>query len=678
MILWPEHAEQDKRNAILIEQELSRVIRQSQVTLLGEIDLDAKQSYAGANFSLRDLATFAFSTGSIKGALSKWTVGNCHHPAIVAIWSVAQAQNLEDGKELWTTSNLEGSSLVHLPNAFSESIAKLGLETFEDHLDGMQKHMTLARLHAVIPTYALGKFVSHIKRGSSFHLSPRIILHEIQIAQDMSRAVQKLFEEKPELGLDLISRAVDTFRTGQEAGLPPRLHNALSKREKGIVKSSSAPILEIPQVALDESRGELYIRGAANWELLNSESESVNRDCLPAEIVIARNQNFANMKILDTSLGYLVFNLNHELVESSSVPMSGGILLFDQSVRVDTNAFATESIEFFSWPGWKLAYLKPECKLQISLANGTIRNLSSREILKVINNSSVYLETKKEYPILFAKPRIAAGQIVTVIDHISNIRTSYGPEETTITLIESGPIHLTIYAGLGKTVEIKGILIPGLKLNGNITPLLRNEKRKLDLQIATGWKAPNSVVISNDETFKRQAFNVSDEAGQEYEIFIDLPKLYWSIEFENEIPERYDLVAKFKASRIKAIRRIVLHGLGEQQPRLLFKQDGKQTVLNGKLRNQDCLYDVQIVQDATQAHVASFVINLGGSELGLADFILNPETPKKEKMRSVSLASLDVEALAKGIISEKDWISFKEEQKQNSVKLKDYFREKRR
>ena len=111
---------------------------------------------------------------------------------------------------------------------------------------------------------------------------------------------------------------------------------------------------------------------------------------------------------------------------------------------------------------------------------------------------------------------------------------------------------------------------------------------------------------------------------------------------------------------------------------MLFKQGDKQTVLNGKLRNQDCLYDVQIVQDATQAQSASFVINLGGVELALANFLLNPEIPKREKMRSVSLAVLDVEAVAKGIISEKDWNSFKEEQKQNSIKLKDYFREKRR
>jgi len=678
LILWPEHAEQDKRNAILIEQELSRIIRQSQVTLLGEIDLDAKQSYAGANFSLRELAVFAFSTDSIKGAISKWTAGNCHHPAIVAIWSVAQAQNLEDGTELWTTSNLSGTALIHLPNAFSEAIAKLGLETFEDHLAGMQRHMTLARLHAVIPTYALGKFVTHIKRGSIYHLSPRIILHEIQVAQDMSRAVQKLFEEKPELGLDLISRAVDTFRTGQEAGLPPRLHAALSMRERGNLAISNAPILEIPLVALDESRGELYLRGAANWEITNSISERVNHDSLPSEIIFAQNQSLENLKIMDPMHGYLVFNLNYELVENSSVPMSGGILLYSESVRVDESAFTTESIEFFSWPGWKLAYLRGGSKLQVTLANGVIRNLSSRGALEVIIHSSQYLETKREFPIFFAKPQIAAGQIVTVIDNVKNERTSYGPEQSEIVDAESGPIHLTVYAGLGKSVEIKGLLIPGLKLSGNLSPLLKNEKRNLNLEIAEGWKVQNSIELFSAENYERQSLKVSDSKGQDFEIFIDLPRLYWSIEFEDETPERYDLAARFKISKLKKIRRIVLHGLGDQTPRLLFKQSGKQTVLNGKLRNQDCLYDVQIVQDAAHAQAASFVINLGGAELVLADFLLNPELPVKKKMQRVEMADLAVEALAKGVISEEEWNSYKEEQKINSSKLKNYFREKRR
>jgi hypothetical protein len=207
---------------------------------------------------------------------------------------------------------------------------------------------------------------------------------------------------------------------------------------------------------------------------------------------------------------------------------------------------------------------------------------------------------------------------------------------------------------------------------------LKNENRKIDLEIGSGWKAPDSVSIVNDETFDRQSLKVSDESGQEFEIFINLPRLYWSIEFENETPELYDLTVKFKISRLKAIRRIVLHGLGEQTPRLLFKQSDKQTVLNGKLRNQDCLYDVQIVQDAAHAQEASFVINVGGLELVLAYFLVNPDIPKKRKMQRVEQATLNVDAMALGIISEEDWNSYKEEQKMNSVKLKNYLREKRR
>ena len=72
------------------------------------------------------------------------------------------------------------------------------------------------------------------------------------------------------------------------------------------------------------------------------------------------------------------------------------------------------------------------------------------------------------------------------------------------------------------------------------------------------------------------------------------------------------------------------------------------------------------------------MINLGGTELVLADFMLNPEVPLKKKMQRVNLADLDVEALAKGIISEEEWNSYKQEQKINSSKLKNYFREKRR
>ena len=196
MLTWPEEADQSKRNPIFIEKFFQQLIKDSQVTLLGEIDFDVVQNFANANMTLRQLAQFAFGKQLIQNSLSNWTSGNSNYPGIVSLWVVAQAQNLEDGTELWPTSGLSGRALTHLAAAFSESIATLDLETFSEQLDGTQRHITLARLHAVIPSYALGKFVLHIKRGSIYHRSPRLIHADILKAQDMSREIQKLFGGK--------------------------------------------------------------------------------------------------------------------------------------------------------------------------------------------------------------------------------------------------------------------------------------------------------------------------------------------------------------------------------------------------------------------------------------------------------------------------------------------------
>ena len=79
---WPATADPDQCNPILIERFMEKRIRDSQVTLLGEIDLDSIQSHGNANWSLRQLANYTFNTPLIRSALTKWTPGNCYHPAM--------------------------------------------------------------------------------------------------------------------------------------------------------------------------------------------------------------------------------------------------------------------------------------------------------------------------------------------------------------------------------------------------------------------------------------------------------------------------------------------------------------------------------------------------------------------------------------------------------------------
>ena len=679
MSTWPAEADQDKRNPVLIENFMAKRIKDSQVTLLGELDFDSKQNYGNANWSLRELASFTFNTPLIKSALTKWSEGNCYHPAIISVWAVSQAQNLEDGTELWTTSNLEGTARIHLARAFSESIGKLGLETFEGQLEGMQKHMILARLHSVIPKYALDKFSSHIKRGVSYHRPPKIVLNDILLAQDMSVAIQKLFEEKPELGLDLIDRSLQTVRLGKDSGLPPRLATALIDGTAQTRSNQISPTIELPVVALDENTGELYVRGATGWKIEGIDNKEVNVEALACEPVFALNEDFARFIILDNSEGYLLFNQELELLDSKVLPSRGGVLLFNDSIKFDYKALTTEVIDFFSWPGWKMAHFGSEQKLQITLPNGSIRILASRQGLEFDDNKIDFLYTKSKFPIFNGAPVLLSGQVATAIDQRSQESKELGPEATAITNRTHGALDINVYAGLGKSRQFKGLLLPGIALQGDLSPMLKGEVRNLAIVLPEGWQGDRSVIVNYRNAEDRASFHLTDPENKQLQIFVDIPTLNWSIEFEGEVPRVLDDNSKYRITQVKQLRRLVLHGLGNQTPRLLVRQGSQQTVLTGKPRNQDTLYDMQVIQDSSKSSDVQLIINLGGREITLVSFIAKDQQQAKPRMQTVTnLKDLATLAVEKGIFSEEDWTSFEQERNRNSAILRQSLRERRR
>jgi hypothetical protein len=676
---WPAEADQDKRNPVYIENFMAKRIKDSQVTLLGELDFDSKQNYGNANWSLRELANFTFNTPLIKAALTKWSEGNCYHPAIISVWAVSQAQNLEDGTELWTTSNLEGTARIHLARAFSESIGKLGLETFEGQLEGMQKHMLLARLHSVIPKYALDKFSNHIKRGVSYHRPPKIVLNDILLAQDMSVAVQKLFEEKPELGLDLIDRSLQTVRFGKDSGLPPRLASALIEGGNQNRSNQNSPTIELPVVALDENTGELYVRGATGWRIEGIDDKEVNVEALACKPTFALNDNFTMFSILDISEGYLLFNQEMELLDSKVLPNRGGVILFNDSVNFDYKLLTTEVIDFYSWPGWKMAHFGSEQKLQITLSSGAIRLLASRHGLEFDDNLANYLYTKNKFPIFHSSPILLSGQVATAIDRRSQERKELGPEATPITNRSHGALDVNVYAGLGKSRQFKGLLLPGISLQGDLSPMVKGEVRELTIAIPEGWQGDRSIEIDYENIEHRASFQLTDPEKNPLQIFADLPKLNWSIEFQGEVPKVLDDNSKYRIIQLKQLRRLVIHGLGSQTPRLIVRQGSNQTVLTGKPRNQDSLYDMQVIQDSSRAIDVELIINLGGREITLVTFIAKDSQPIKPRMQTVTnLQDLATLAVEKGIFSEEDWNSFEHERNRNSAILRQSLRERRR
>ena len=183
--------------------------------------------------------------------------------------------------------------------------------------------------------------------------------------------------------------------------------------------------------------------------------------------------------------------------------------------------------------------------------------------------------------------------------------------------------------------------------------------------------------ITYEDLESRTPFEIADSDAKIMQIYVDLPKLHWSIEFSGEIPEIINTDTVFATSRIKKLHRLVLHGLGENNPRLIFRQGNAQTVISGSPRNHDCLYELLVVQDASTKNDARLLVNINGREIILATFKEKPTSLAKRKMvRVSSLSELAAVAVQQGVISDEAWNNFEAERRASSAQLRKSLREK--
>jgi hypothetical protein len=217
-------------------------------------------------------------------------------------------------------------------------------------------------------------------------------------------------------------------------------------------------------------------------------------------------------------------------------------------------------------------------------------------------------------------------------------------------------------------------------VNGNFAPYLSNENRKFEIVPPAGWSGDKELSVANDVDFKVPHFTLVDPNGTSHEISLNIPKLTWSIEFIGSKPELVDFETTYQISEIKNLLRLVIHGSGVLIPNLYVKDPAtdKPLMLQGKIRNLDCLFDLRLIQDAGNAKEISLQISINGKRLVLAKFLSRPAPPPKIRMQRVELKDLAAVAVEKGIISEEDWANFALARKQASAQLIKSIRERRR
>ena len=484
---WPEPHDIRLENPAAIESHLSSLITNAHLQLLGELNFDEPAGYENTNFTIFELANFVFEK------LASRSSGHQrfeNYPAACAIWGVAQSQrNEESGQRLWDLAPIDSNSRVKLASAFSDSIEELGLETFYLELLGerVQRHVNLARMHAIIPSYAIEDFVEEVSKGFYRGFNPRLI-HQAFLKEGKARPMSRLFEYRPDMAIDLIERSLKVLQFGIDAGLPLRILEKLKswsfERSSKVENSISLPSINFSEYGI------IYALGYEKWNLTNSKLEKIDPNDIPVQEIMATSGDFGEFKILDPELGYLLFDRNLKLSETMSKVPNHGYLIWDSKrISVNTEDFY-QVPEYMSnkWPGWKFAQPWPDKPIQLTFNDGSIKVLGVKPEIRVQEFLAPNLfwskmgvpENKKM--VHFQAPVIISGVPVTCINNVDKSKRTITELNEKLVPSKVGTFSVDLYSGIGLSEHVEGALIPGIEIQGDTSSLMMGECRSLQLK----------------------------------------------------------------------------------------------------------------------------------------------------------------------------------------------------
>lgn len=675
---WPENAPSELGNPRKIEQFLENEIRSRKITLVGELDLISATSYAGINWSLFDLASYLVNKNIIKNSLTSELMANWSYPATLAIWSVGQAQLAEEGDtKLWHIAGYSSGQLASLALMFTKSIEILDLATFRDELLGTQKHVQLARIHAMIPDFATHRYSEIIHRAVKYNQSKVQILNYVIDDTIISKGVQRLFSARQEIGLDLIERSFNYLAYGYELDLPDRLKSRLSR--SNIQHKPKQKKEEFPSVKFLEYAGEIEVRGGESWQIIDGSNSPIEHRKIMSGNIFAIKEGSDKVKILDVTNGYLFFDINGTLIYGSALPIDGGYLLWREDVKILTEIEQSDDGHLPLWPNWSFTFFQNLTDLVLELPDGSTKRVESRKTVLVkdfrvpnlqdVNAKSIY----SSYPVIEETGHIKFtdhlnGTQIELIDHHGPVIDGLG-----------GAIDMTLSSGLGKSKSFKGLVIPGISVSGLDNALPLGSVAQISLDLPNNWRfsypddlkdqsrASFKFTVKSDQDIK--ILKVKDHTAREHILGLEVPILSWSVEFSDRKSVTVATPLQLDVFSRKNVRAIILHGVNNYVPIV----NAGEIPVSGKRRGNDARYDLRLLSDVRSDEESAIDMKWNYQELTLISFF----KPRSKKMHSVDIKNLAAEAIAKKIITEEDWNSYQAETQKQSNDLRNLLRRQR-
>jgi hypothetical protein len=674
---WPENAPSELGNPRSIERFLDDQIRSRQVTLIGELDLVSETSYAGVNWSLFDLASYLVNKNIIKNSLTSELMTNWAYPATLAIWSVGQAQLAEDGNKLWDIPGYSSGQLVNLALMFTKSIEQLELATFGDELLGAQKHVQLARIHALIPDFAAQRYSEIIHRAVKYNQSKVQILNYVIDDTIISKGVRRLFSARQEIGLDLIERSFNYLAYGYELDLPDRLKSKLSRGN--LQRNPKQKKDAFPAISFLEYAGAIEVRGGESWQIIDSSGSPIEHQRITESNLFAIKEGSERVKLLDVTLGYLLFDISGNLIYGSTLPLDGGYLLWRDDVKILTEVAHLDDGHLPLWPNWNFTFFHDMTELFLELPDASTKRFESRKTVSVKDFRVPNLQDISGNSIYSNYPVIEETGYIKLTDHLVDTQIELVNHDGPVMDAAGGVIDLTLSSGLGKSKSFKGLVIPNLSVSGLENALQIGSVAQITVELPPDWEFsyPEEFINQTRASFQFKVepnqdimvLKVKDYCAQEHFIGLEVPILSWSVEFSNRESVTVAKTLQLDVASRKYVRAIILHGVNEYVPIV----NAGEVPISGRKRGNDARYDLRLLSDVLTEGESTTSMKWNYQDVSLVSFI----KPKSRKMKSVDIKNLAAEAIAKEIISEEDWNSYQAETQKQSFDLRNLLRRQR-
>jgi hypothetical protein len=560
---------------------------------------------------------------------------------------------------------------------FTKSIEKLDLATFGDELLGAQKHVQLARIHALIPDFAAQRYSEIIHRAVRYNQSKVQILNYVIDDTIISKGVRRLFSARQEIGLDLIERSFNYLAYGYELDLPDRLKSKLSRGN--LQRKPKQKKDAFPWISFLEYAGAIEVRGGESWHIVDSAGSPIDHQRITENNLFAIKEGSEKVKLLDVTLGYLLFDISGSLIYGSTLPLDGGYLLWRDDVKILTEFADLDDGHLPLWPNWNFTFFHDRTELLLALPDGSTKRFESRKTVSVkdfrvsnlqdINGNSIY----SNYPV------IEETGYIKLTDYLTDTQIELVNHDGPVIDASGGVIDMTLSSGLGKSRSFKGLVIPNLSVSGIENALQIGSVAQISVELPADWEFsyPDEFINQTRASFQFKVepnqdimvLKVKDYAAQEHFIGLEVPVLSWSVEFSNRESVTVATTLQLDVASRKYVRAIILHGVNEYVPIV----NAGEVPITGRKRGNDARYDLRLLSDVLTDGESTIGMKWNYQDVSLVSFI----KPKSRKMKSVDIKNLAAEAIAKEIISEEDWNSYQAETQKQSFDLRNLLRRQR-